>query len=105
MAETKLLFSYNIIINELSSVPLLHGVLFLHWTVGRTEGLWRRLPVSLCSHVHPMAGFSPHFAIKANASLSCVCSLLTLFFAGYVCVAFACVRVCACVSCPSCCRC
>ncbi len=38
MSDTKLLFSYNIIINELSSVPLLHGVLFLHWNVGRTEG-------------------------------------------------------------------
>jgi hypothetical protein len=67
MAETKLLFSYNIIINELSSVPLLHGVLFLHWTVGRTEGLWALVFVRgglpfclLTSH----KGFSPHFAIK-----------------------------------------
>jgi hypothetical protein len=54
MAETKLLFSYNIIINELSSVPLLHGVLFLHWTVGRTEGsfalaLLRCVRVLTCS--------------------------------------------------------
>ena len=63
MAETKLLFSYNIIINELSSVPLLHGVLFLHWTVGRTEGglFWRLGRV--CSR-GLVTGFSPHFAIK-----------------------------------------
>ena len=45
-SDQKLLFSFNIIINDLTSVPLLHGVLFLHWSVGRTEG------------------FSPHFAVK-----------------------------------------
>lgn len=46
--ETKLNFNFNLIINELSCVPLLHGVLFLHWRVGHTEG------------------FSPHFPVKEH---------------------------------------
>lgn len=46
--DSKLVFTFNLIINELSCIPLLHGVLFLHWKVGRVEG------------------YSPHFPVKEH---------------------------------------
>ncbi len=46
--DSKLVFTFNLIINDLSCIPLLHGVLFLHWRVGRIEG------------------FSPHFPVREH---------------------------------------
>ena len=41
--------SYNIVISELSHIPLLNGIMFLQWKVGRTEG------------------YSPHFPVKEHS--------------------------------------
>ena len=43
--QPKLQFSFNIIMNELTHIPLLHGVMFLHWKAGSREGFSSHLPV------------------------------------------------------------
>lgn len=44
--EHKVTFQFNVMINELSHIPMLHGILFLHWKMGRIEGHSPHFPVT-----------------------------------------------------------
>lgn len=69
--DQKLLFSFNIIVNELTHIPLLNGILFLQWKLGRLEGYSPHFPV----REHSIA-FNMSFHLEQAIALDRVTNIL-----------------------------